>query len=572
MSRLGLTLSVATLVLATLSHSARAVDFKDPTTSFFSVEKFTDLSFNREAPNFTIFGYYTPKKGALSARVSLLPTIKINPNNLIVIDQDGNKVKLRSTTRANNISSIQLPLSYSGKIPNIQQGAAISSTIQGTPLKQYIPSAIINTTTNTPHIYRPASAPHGPIAKEVIRDTNLYIEAIAKQDAFVSAWKGMRVETVSIEGMNVSLLIDGDVVAERKLSGSAILSSGRLPKLIIKEPSQSTLNRIRGGTYEVEVTYQFRDAKVSSIVANHDFSKYMSQYIEATRHVATRSRSSGWKIFNIGSRRKSVSQSIKETNKSHSTFDSNTNTTIEIDDADSNMIAQFESEFFPKLSQLKVITAHQTAARELQSSNPELAKAHLDYATAIVDADENKSFDAVGAAADLGSGNYASFIAKGVQFHNNKYNQNNSFHRVISAEVREGKTKSWTSVKRTSVRRSISVILSPEETATIPWSGLCGMNTFNTPYRNRMRTFMLPTCLMGGGPLARAGVEAGMLIYSVNNKNVTSFNDWSDIIKSSEPGDQLRLKVLAPNGMNTQTIRVTLEAGYPKTEEATYGH
>ena len=548
------------------SSASTAIDFKDPNTSFFSIENYTYLNNSGKVDNFRAAGYYTPPKGAVPAKVSMLPRINIEQDKLVVINTSGNKVKISSVSNVNNVDVIQVPLSYTGALPYDQQGAAISSRVNGTPLQNFRPIALVNESMNNePIIFQPAQ--FGPIGQAVRDDTKRYMDSLADQKKFLDSWKAMKVETASIEGLELQLKIDNEVVAERSLPGSAILSSGKLPNLIVKQPDLKTFNRIKGGTYEVEVKYSFKDAQVSSIVASYDFSQIMTQYIEQTRSVATSSSSSGWKIFNIGSRRTKVKQSINESSQQNSTYDSQTNTIIEIEDADDDMIFQFENEFFPGLTQQQAIKAHQDAAAELKTTNPELAKAHLDYANAIVQADGNKSFDAIGAAAALGSGNYAMFIAKGVQFHNNGYKQNSSFRRVLSANVQEGQSKNWVSTKTRTVKRKVTVLLSPDENSEYSaWIGMCDARPYAGVYQFQQHTFLLPTCIMAGGPMHQAGILPGMLIVNINGRRIANRDDLVDLLEDYEPGDEVRVNVLHPQNPNsTQTYYVTLAKGVIKT-------
>lgn len=62
-----------------------------------------------------------------------------------------------------------------------------------------------------------------------------------------------------------------------------------------------------------------------------------------------------------------------------------------------------------------------------------------------------------------------------------------------------------------------------------------------------------------GGPADKAGLQAGDIIYKVNDTLIQSFDDLSNIIDNCKVGDQLR--ILANRNGEKITANVTLAEG-----------
>ena len=65
--------------------------------------------------------------------------------------------------------------------------------------------------------------------------------------------------------------------------------------------------------------------------------------------------------------------------------------------------------------------------------------------------------------------------------------------------------------------------------------------------------------VMQGGPAQKAGLQAGDIIYKVNDTLIQSFDDLSDIIDNCKVGDQLR--ILANRNGEKVAVTVTLTEG-----------
>ncbi len=547
--------SVIGLGLLLQAGVVAAVDFRDPNTSFFSVENFTYFD-GSEVQHFNVAGYYTRAAGDVPARVAILPRLGADISRLEVIDRQGRMVPGGEVADASQISVLRIPLRYRGALPNASEGAAVAAQVSGNPIASLHPEPLLNG--GFPVVYPPAQM--SPTGGMVISDTQQYMAQVQAQKQFLDEWQRMRVETASMDELAVRLVIDGEIVSERRLSGSAVLSSGTLPQLHIREPTTEQYNRLREGTYEVDVSYYFRDFQTGSIVANYDFRRFMSQFVERSRQAVTTSRSSGWSIFNIGSRRTSVRQHVRESDNMNSTFDSRTNTVVEMVDADEALIEQFERRFFPPLSQQQVVENHLAAAREADAAgNAELAKAHRDYVAALNSGDKDSEMDAVGAAAALASGNYALFVAKGVRFSSSSSSMADSFHQVLSAQSQESGGENWTSSHSRSARRRVSVWLTPSaERAYRPWMGICHLQFVSGHLYGQPHVYVVPTCLANGGPAHRAGLWPGMWIARMGGRSIRNLGQMEQLLEQYEPDETLVLDVL---GANNQLERLQLRLG-----------
>jgi serine protease Do len=68
------------------------------------------------------------------------------------------------------------------------------------------------------------------------------------------------------------------------------------------------------------------------------------------------------------------------------------------------------------------------------------------------------------------------------------------------------------------------------------------------------------------GPAARAGLKEWDLVQSVDGQPVTRINAFVARIRQAKPGQNIRLGILAPDGMGRRDVQVTmgkLEAGWP---------
>lgn len=536
-----------------------AVDFYDPNTEFFTVENFPYPD-NGNIKKLNVSGYYSPSAGGIPARVFMLPRLAIDESKIKVIGANGNNVSLNSVTDASEVSVIKIPVSYTGSLPYNELGSAISSKVSSDALDR-LRADIIRESNGNPWIKRGMPLVLMPTIKDSVKVHEKYI---AKQKKYIDKWNSFRTVTTSVDGLDLYLKIDDAITAKVNMPGSAILTAGQTPYLNIIRPDNYTLNRIKGKSYEVSARFSFKDAKVKSISATYDFSSFMSSYAEQIRTVTTQNKKSGWNILGIGKRKSSLKQFVNESSKNDVVKDSKTNTVIEMVDADDDMIKQFESQFFPELSKTKTIELHISASKE-NGISPELAKAHLDYAAALSLNDKTKEIDAVGAAAALATGDYLTFIAKGVGFHKSNDKMSSSFHRIVTQSVKEGKHKNWSSSRTRSVKRKVTLSLIPKIDTVKPYLGICSYGTFSPNLNNgQSRNYVFPSCIEQGGPAHKAGVKIGQIFTKLNKVRIRNANSLIKALKNVSPGDTIKAFILnnptAPKN-NWQYSNISINVG-----------
>lgn len=556
---------VAPLLAALLTVPAFAqspqLNFSNPNTRPYSVERF---DYPVKSGNYQIYqgcGFFTPATGDIPTRVFMLPGVKVDIDGIQAISNKGKTVDIDDVQEGDELTSIRIPVSYTDPLPNADVGAAIMASISGKPITSLQPRPLLDPG-NQPVMFQPA-AMNFQMANGIRAAVQQQMTKVNEEKSYADAWAGARSERAGFESLVIEILIDGEMLVRREYPGSMIATNGKITTLAVRNPDTEMLNRLREGTFEIQCTYRFKDANVGAIHATYDFRRVMSQYIEKSRTAVTQSRSSGWKIFGIGSRRTSLKTSINESVKDDTVVDQNTNTVIELEDADDEMIARFEAEFFPTIVKERVIETHLRAAEAADvTGNRELAKAHRDYVMALQDDKRDAEIDAIGAAAALGSGNYAMFIAKGVRFHNDKDTVADNFHQIISASVTEGASKEWSSQVLRSRYRSVIRTVEPtnEEEADI-WFGLLNGGNWQMQTSFGPKSYLFVSCVAEGSPLHRAGVLPGMLISDIDGEEIRVGNDLERVLGDCKPGDTVTVNVLDANNANTNAHKVILMRG-----------
>lgn len=366
-----------------------------------------------------------------------------------------------------------------------------------------------------------------------------------------------------IRELTITLLVDGVVVATRSLPGTAITSGGYLPSLTILDPDLYTANRIRSGVFEVEAAFEISDSRVSTISANIDYQTVITSFIEQTRRVSTRSKSSGWKILGFGNRRRRLKTSIDEALRSENDVDEVENTTITMVDPTDDMVRRFEADFFPSVSRAEVVAAHQESAQKAaDEGKPDLAKVHADYAAALLANEPSLETDAMAAAAALASQNYIGFIAAGVRMSNEDSKRTDNFRRVVNSTANVASSKGWNETFVISGSRKITMSIIPEDgLEETPYLGLCGMMPITGIVPDRA-TLMI-TCVDKMGPLYRsAQLLPGMVIFSVNETPIATVDEFNAVMAVNRPGDLIEIGVISQQGylpqLSEQTVKVRL--------------
>ncbi|HEX5752244.1 MAG TPA: hypothetical protein VFZ09_38885 [Archangium sp.] len=524
-------------------------------TIFFTVDNYYDLDANGDYRLYHSAGFYEPGGPGTNPRVFLLPEVSVVREKIQFFSSGGRQVTPGDAPAA-SIKSINIPLRYSGSLPTEPQGIGIAVQTGGEPQPAYLPGPSRDAAGNP--LMHPWLNSMPMLMQAVGEDCGAYTRLLSKQEANLARWRSYRAETTGLNELVVALLIDGDVVSQRFIPGSVALS-GSLPVLAVKQPSEEVVQRVADGNFEVQVSYRFRDAQVGSIDASFEVESILDSYIQESQRVMTSSKSSGMQIFHIGSRRTKVKQSMEQSLSREVSSGTQARTMIVMNDADDAQVARFEATFFPTLSKEQTIAAHLAAADEAKNAGKvDLANAHLQYANALQQGVTLAEVDAVGAAAALNRGDYATFLAKGVRFQDSSTRISGDFFRVAHERISTSESKVWTDVSKRSVQRAITLMLKPEDARSSPARlGVCGFRG------GPIVGSILLTCIEQGSPLARAGVLQGEIMWKLGGRPIGSVSDLEAMLAEFEPGDKVDVVFVDLNG-RTLTRRVKLGKGVPR--------
>ena len=544
----------------------------EPSTSFVVVKEFYVPSQKGGFEPYQVNGFYEPGAAANKPRFYLLPRIQVLPGSLQAISKAGKIIADPTSEDLPRIDVLRLALSYDAKLPTAEQGIGIGAAINGQAINAYVPKPVRLPNGAIP--YNPSAplvspAVNGDVIKAINEDYEVVEKARAEQQQMLKRWEGFTRLPVNLDQLTVTLLIDSEPLAERRLPGTAILTGGKLPELVVRDVSEKILNRLLEGSYEVSVKFSFKDSKVAAIDASFDLQKSMSRYVEETRRALTSEKSTSWGVFNIGGRRSSLRQSLSDQFKEQATQDSRASTVIVMDDVDDAMLKTFEEQFFPPLTLASTIENHMKAADAAKlAGNAALASAHMKYIAMLQAADPKAEMDAAGAATALAAGDYATFIAKGVRFSSTSTIGASSYHRVLTQNVTEGQQKAWAQLKRISTKREISVLVTPPEAREfLVYVGFCGMRQVTARVPNGALVPMaFVTCVNEGSPAHGAGIAPGTLFDRIAGKVPTNGDALWDGLKNIRPGSQVSLRRVDPSPMGWPVVpmSVTSASGWPK--------
>jgi hypothetical protein len=296
--------------------------------------------------------------------------------------------------------------------------------------------------------------------------------------------------------------------------------------------------------------------------------RVMSQVVNESRQITSASKKSGVQILGFGKRKSIMSQAIKEESRESVTQDNKANTVIQMRDADDSMIAMFESKFFPQLAKAQVVENHLKAGEAAKSNGDEmLAKAHFGYAKAVQDEKLDLDVDTAGAMASLAAGDYAGFVAKGVKMQKSEGSASSQFARVLTKDVKESIGVDWALVKTVSIQRVVSMVIETQNEARRANLGLCDVvqHQIPNPSNTKMVPVIIPTCLIVGGPLDKAGFKPGEVIGRLDDKIVRTYAELENILSTFKPGGVMSVERLIPTpmGWQQQVVNVKLAKGAP---------
>lgn len=259
------------------------------------------------------------------------------------------------------------------------------------------------------------------------------------------------------------------------------------------------------------------------------------------------------------------------------TGNSLSNTTVEMYDADDDMIKQFEEAFFPTLSQQQAIQNHINAAEKAKAEgNTELMNLHIKYAESLQKNDPNLTPNIEAAVAALGKKDYVGFIANGVRWGSNSATGNTSFRRTLNSSEMTSMTSNWNSAKVLSIQHAVTQPVSVSQEVkfkpslgaldAMPFqNGLYMFNGYTTQLQNVKGVIIGP--ILVGGAMQKNNILPGTLMTKIGSDAVYSGQTVVEALSKYEAGEKVYITLIVPTPNNfniyqEQRIQITLDA-YP---------
>ena len=539
----------------------------DPNTDYFTInDKFYADIVSKDLVPIEISGFFQRPSVGNQRKVFLLPKIKFNKNNLLYINANGKSSKDIEDFPADEIRKIRIPLGYNGNMPNSKETVHILNTILRKNLDIYEEGDLLlepDKNNQFPNLNFFFPFPDS-FKDEMKQQAKKYRDALAVQADLQKEWSTLSSSIVAINGLNIKILLDGEVIAEKRFNNT-IISQGRLPDVFVDNLDAYKINRFKEGGFEIQVDYVFKDAKLSSINANIDMKRVISKVISESRTTTSTSSSSGWQFLGFGKKRDSMKQAIQESLNESISDQKYANTNVVMEDADDDLIRYFESVFFPSVSESEVINNHLRAAEKAKNNgNDLLMKAHLKYAEYARTQSPDLKVDTDKALAALEKNDYIGFIAHGMKIGSTSSSGVSNYSRVLNFNAEELSTKSMSLNKNVSVNRTVTNIISTEEKERRYWGGICGF--INLPFTlpsagggSFQKEFSMVTCVNSTGAYGRKGIVPGTLIDTIGGRRLTTMDD---LAKAADNGTaSVRIAVPGSWGQVWSSSIINVEFG-----------
>lgn len=479
-----------------------------------------------------------------SQKIFLLPAITFKEFKFI---SNSGKTYLESESfDEKNIEKIQLSLNYDGSLPNKLQTLAVLKSINHSQ-SEFPADSIELLDLNKPNNLVVTNFDFE--TRNKINEINNNIKnSIKENNDLINSWKGYNPNIVAMSDVTISLLIDGESFGETKIKNT-LISNGVLPNIYINNVNPYIINRIKENGYQIMVSYSFRDTNLASINAKVDFSRIIEKTIEESRKTSILTSSSGFQFLGFGKRKQTIRESITEQLAEKITDENVTNTSININDADDQLITYFESIFFPKISENDVINRHLNAADEaVKEGKKDLENAHRKYAQYLSTQNPDLKVDTEKAIASLAANDYVGFIAQGFKVGSVQGSGSTDYVRVLNFKSKEIISKGISLNKTVSVNRVISQIIEKETRERDKFSGICSspivpvtdtsVSTYTgrsgNPFFTQQLNLALVNCIVPNSPIHQAGVTPGALIYKINGKKLNNSDDVKNLLNESE--------------------------------------
>ncbi|GGC14350.1 hypothetical protein GCM10011386_02600 [Parapedobacter defluvii] len=513
-------------------------------------------------------GFVETTASGSTAKMFIMPLLEVDIKSVKFIDSEGYETNSYDT----DVYSITIPIIANLSLPNESQKAAIGAALtSGSTLRFYYPPIVKNTFGGP--IINPNA---GVFASQIMALANQYEQYILQQQHYIDAYNQYAAQLISLSELEVTVKVGNDVVASERIPGTTVSMGGAFNSVSIDRPSQYIKNRIAGGNFSVLAKYKFLDTKGSYINARINASMIINQFLSEAQESTVTQKSSGWSFLGFGSRRKSMKSHFDQQVNNQFSDERFSNTTIEMYDADDDMIAMFENAFFPTISQQQAIQNHIAAAEKARlEGNTDLQKLHLDYVRALQYNDPNLEVNIGDAVAALGKKDYVGFIAHGVRWGDYRANGNNSFRRVLNSNEMTAMEAQWSQTKKISVQHAVSqnVAISQDVgvrahlglTDVIPYQGNMFISDgFSGQWRNIRGIILGP--ITAGGALHMNNITPGTLITSIEADDVYDGQSLTNALNSYDPGDTVTITIIdqiAQNVFQEKVVTVVL-GSYPK--------
>lgn len=514
--------------------------------------------------NFTRYrahGFAQLSVNSVKGSIYYFPILSKNDSEIKYIDETGLNFTPNGTKTA---TAIIIPINIKTELPNPTQLCSIMGELMGEKQFRYYPPVAVGpmgsflVIPQSQHLLQP-----------LVDNANQYVSQMLKQQAIANEYKNYNAEQISLSELEVRVIIDNKEIGYQRFDGTFINPEGYLTQVEITNPTIYQQNRISQGNYRLVISYKFRDSKVSSINAQFDAKTIIDQFMKESQTSAQQSSSSGWSFLGFGSRRKSLKTSFDRSVENQYNGDHYQSTVVEMYDATDDMIAEFERDFFPELTQQRVIENHLKAANEAAAQgNTALRDLHLKYASSLQNNDPNLEVDIAKAVASLSQNDYVGFIANGVRWGDYRTEGNSSFRSVIHSHEEISKMTKWTQVRKVSVQHALTESIEAlQEDFFMPSLGICGMigYTYGAPVQTpwgmqlEQRQGIMPSCVIENGPAYKGGLMPGMIITKIGGKVINNLTELEELLDDYEPGDNLTIRILNPNAPQYSETDLTIK-------------
>lgn len=498
-----------------------------------------------------IRGYIEQGGNSSKASILILPRIILTADDVAVFDDNGSQFNpADDPTRP--VRAIQIRPLFLRDLPTPVEMPAVAGAVLGQPQK--FPVLDILRMGDGSAARDGQVFALGPATIQMLDNHQFgHEQARAQQESLVAQIDGYTMEPVAIQGVKMTLTLDNEVLAERVFEGSFVTGTQTLPALTVTRPDAYVSRRLAEGGGEIEVAFRFNDTSVALIDAAFDTNLFISSFVEAHQRIVTTGSSSGFSFLGFSYRRNSIRQSIDQQVRSNFNANLVEGTRIVTLDATDAMMERFEASFFPTITRQQAIESHLTKANEAAAANnPQLEQMHLDYAKSLQDGIQLDEPDMAAAAAALAAQDYAGFLAAGVRAGFESNSNTAVFRRLDQRQVTINQSRTWLDVQKVTVARELSYLVAMEETAVLkPWIGACNVGVlpvngfqgcnvnFVQPYSD---SGILLSCITAGGPLANAGIGAGVVLMAIDGQKVPTMQRFNQVLSQQRVGDNVSLR------------------------------